>query len=711
MNASVCSRAAGIVLVALLSLAGTVAAQDERAALAGFEERSRAFYALLERGQRERAADVWPGLAADLAAFQDKLENRLDALRDEVTEQDGDLEALYKSARWRDPEIAALVVTYHLAWVRYQGAQLTGDAAKKTQLLREAADGFSKFLVVNEVPEIYSESLYGRGLAFLDLGEYPKAIEDLTAATNEARVATKARAALDEARRRQTGKQGPAAEDPEALLARLGGLLSRIAGGDAGVEKETTTLARGLAVRGGTWPARVRLTVLDKLGGGTVGGVRSSYGLFLLAQLAVDRGACDDVAPLAAASAEVKDTSRGRYVPELLFLAAACRLNGGHPREAAEGFATLLREFPNAARVPEAAYYRARALAVVRTGDDSVTPTYEESLRSTLTRWPKADAAAELQFMLGELERGRGDCAAAERAYGAVTAGPFATRARLGTLECRVATVGTGPDAGARRREAIDGLRAFARDTPARGEDEARVARATLLAALLAAGATPPDHATVVTLLDGFETRYPGAKTLHPRTVELRLSARIGSGDLAAGARDLDAYLAQPPDGDRRRTLARLGRELVTTADRANDDRRPAALALARKVYAALADRLTLADLDLRAGDAAAARRGYEAALATDPSSAEALRGAARAAAAGGDRAASLGYWRRVLDGSPPGGTAWYEARLAQVQLLAEDGKRGDACQLLRTSHGRATTAGADQLEARLRALEPEVCR
>src|SRR5207244_730915 len=90
-------------------------------------------------------------------------------------------------------------------------------------------------------------------------------------------------------------------------------------------------------------------------------------------------------------------------------------------------------------------------------------------------------------------------------------------------------------------------------------------------------------------------------------------------------------------------------------------------------------------------------RRLYEEALKGDPTSAEALRGAARAAAGAGDRDAALGYWRRALEASPPGGTAWYEARLAEVALLAQDGRKTQACDLIRTSRGRATwraTAG-----------------
>ena len=70
-----------------------------------------------------------------------------------------------------------------------------------------------------------------------------------------------------------------------------------------------------------------------------------------------------------------------------------------------------------------------------------------------------------------------------------------------------------------------------------------------------------------------------------------------------------------------------------------------------------------------------------------------------------------LAYWRKVLEASTEGGTAWYEARLAQVTLLRDDGRRAEACQLLHGSRGRATSTGADQLNSRLSGMESEVCR
>jgi tetratricopeptide (TPR) repeat protein len=694
-------------LVAALLLAAVIPAPAGAAdpALAALEQRSKAFYELLARGEREKAASTWPGLERDLAAASDRLRTTLDDMREAVMEQDGDLEELYRSPRWREPEIGSLVITYHLAWVRYHGAGLS-EPAKRKALLQKAIEGFSQFLLVNEVPDIYAESLYGRGLAFMELGDYAKATEDLTAAAEESSTAPKAKAALEETRRRAAGRKAPAEEDPEALLARLTGQLKEAAAGDPKAEASATELARGLAVRGGDWPTRVSTAV------GTALGDRSSYGLLLRAQLAVDRGRCADIPPLAEASAKVDDATSARHRPEIQFLDAGCLLNAGKQREAADRFAALVEAYPDAPRARDAAYYRVRALDVARTQDASLTGAYEQAIEAYLTRFPKTDGAGEVRFLLGELRRSQGDCARAEAEYGRVGGGAFGERATLGALECRVATLGDQKPSD--RAAALASLRSFIQGT----KDRKLAARASLLAAAVASGATPPDNATVVELLDGFEERYPDAKELHPRALELRLVARVLADRLDGVEKDLDTFLRDGAGEERRGTLTRLARALATRALRApagGDDRIGA---LARTVQARLlaetktsADRVTLAELELHAGHAAAARKLYEETLAADAGSQQALRGAARAAAAAGDPDAALRYWARVLDGSTPGGTAWYEARLAQVSVLADSGRRPEACQVLRTSRGRATSAGADQLDARLRSMEPQVCQ
>lgn len=702
-------------LIALVATASIALGAD----LGDLERRAKAFYDQLERGQRAEAAATFPELEKTLQTALDELQDRMDRMRDEVMERDGDIEALYRESRWRTPEIASLVITYHLAWVRYQGAQLTSDPKRRQALLDKAVEGFSQFLVVNEVPEIYAESQYGRGLALLDLGNFAQAREDLQAAARDPRTAGKARAALAELERRETGRKTPAAEDPEALLARMTEALPRAAS-DATVEKATTELARGLAARGGDWPRRVETAIATKLGDGTPTGVRSSYGLLLLAQLAVDRGRCADVATLAEAGARVQDGSRARHRPELLFLDGGCRLNAGKAREAAEVFARLRQEFPDAAKARDAAYYRFRALDVARAGDSSLAPVFADAVTDFVTRFPKDEAVGEARYALGELRRAEGDCAAADAEYARVTSGSFTARARLGSLECAVAALmKAGKEVPAEtRRTVLERLAAFVRDVPAKSPDEQAVARAALMGGLVAADARPPEPERVVEFLDRYETRFPSAKEWHATAVQHRLEARVALGRSAEAERDLAAYLATAPAAERRQTLALLGRPLQRQLDAGDEAERASTLALTRKVYRALvdggtdpADRIALADLELRAGNLAEARRLYDEVLAQDATSAEALRGAARAAAALGDTGGAFARWKQIVETSPTGGTGWYEARLEQVKLLLGDGDAAQACELIRISLGRSTSTGGDQLERRLRQLGAASCR
>src|SRR5262249_4759876 len=304
------------------------------------------------------------------------------------------------------------------------------------------------------------------------------------------------------------------------------------------------------------------------LGDGTPAGVRSSYGLFLLGQLAIDRGRCADIPALAAAGAAVKDPGRARWRPELLFLAGGCLLNAKKQAEAAPLLGELVRGFPDSPRAPEAAYPRFRRLPPApRTGPPGVraNAASEEARPPYLTRYPKADGVAEARYLLGALYRSRGDCAKAAAELGKVPAGVYASRARFGVLECRAGALSDKTSPEDRAALAKD-LRAFVAATPAKGDDASMVARAALMGALVAASTTPPDRETTVALLSGFEQKYPGARDLFPQVVELRLQANVALGKLDDAGHDLDAYLASPADPERRKTLAGIGREL---ADRA----------------------------------------------------------------------------------------------------------------------------------------------
>jgi hypothetical protein len=97
--------------------------------------------------------------------------------------------------------------------------------------------------------------------------------------------------------------------------------------------------------------------------------------------------------------------------------------------------------------------------------------------------------------------------------------------------------------------------------------------------------------------------------------------------------------------------------------------------------------------------------------LAVRPDSAQAQRGAARAAAALGDRDAAMRHWRQVVDQSTPGGTSWYEARLAEFDLLAQNGHLPEACDLARRAAGQSKTTGGDVLAKQLAERARADCR
>jgi len=677
----------------------------------GLERRAQAFYRMLETGKRSEAGRVWQPLERDIASDLATLQADLDRMREDVIDRDGDLEALYESPRYREPEVASLVLAYHLSWVRYQGAQLTTDKKKRSALLRQAVEGFSQFTIVDDVPEIYAESLYGRGLSFMDLGDYGKAIADLQAAAGLSRTGRKAKTALDEARRLAAGgKRATAPPTPDELLAKMTVLLPKAARGDAAAEKEATELARGLAASGGAWPTKVVAAVTKTLGDGAPTTVRSSYGLALLGQIAVDRKRCVEVPALAKTGRGVEDAGRARHLPHLLFLEAGCALNGGDPAKAAALFDEIATEFPKSTVAADAGYFRFRALDTVNDDPAAIRAAAE----AYLGKFGREARANEVRFLLAERLRATDDCAAAHPLYDGVTSGPDATRARLGALECDVAALGADATADQRRAVAT-ALRDFASKTKPTGDATESVARAVLLAALVSVSGPEPDRAAAAELLAGYEKRFPEQAAWHGIARATRLESLVLAGRVADAKTDVDAILAEPIDAETAKLLARIAGDLSGPTKKDVD---PTARELARRIWTALAEtgsdpsaRLRVAALALDSGDAAEARRLYDAALADDPESAEARRGAARAAAAMGDTTAALAHWRQIVETSKTGGTAWYEARLEQIDLLVADDHRAEACQILRQSRGFASTTGGDVLEAQLRKREPDVCR
>lgn len=136
--------AGALAALVLACLAHAVAAAA--ADVGALEQRSRAFYGLLEKGQRDRAVAEWPQLEHDLVAAGEQIRADRDRLRADLEGDEEEPAQAVRDPRLRQFEVELLILDYHLAWVRYQAADLVEDAGKKGALLDHAVEGFSKFV-------------------------------------------------------------------------------------------------------------------------------------------------------------------------------------------------------------------------------------------------------------------------------------------------------------------------------------------------------------------------------------------------------------------------------------------------------------------------------------------------------------------------------------------------------------------------------------
>ncbi len=687
----------------------------------------------------------------------------LDATRAAALERDEDPTALLKSPGYRDREVLSLTALYYVSWARYrQATLLPAETATRRDLLNQAVRGFTDFVFVNEIPDLYGDCLYGRALAFQALGKQQNAIADLDAILELGpRHPTHARAkAARDAVRAGKPIALDAGGDPSAtrfarlreLVGKHGAARAPTAGGVARdrypAQDEALAIGRTLAAKNDADRARVT-EILDSV---TPTGARpGAFVGFLRGDLAADRG--DDVAARAhyAGAATAADADAAHYRARASFEEAAAAYRLKDFAAAAAGFDAMLAAAPSDTEAERALYFKAKAIEAMGTAGTAAAPddtsaagsapgveAYAAALAAYLDRFPQGRHAPELRYRLAEIEFQRGRCSAALR----VLANPSGIDAwdlsgRFLALQCAADAVERArraPDGSASDTEYIaarDAARALAQDAAGLKDPERAGigAKAALLGALLAAAATPPRSDDVVRLLDGFESRFPESGPLYGDAIALRIVARARGGDVDGARADIARLAARDPKpDDTTARIRQIGREFLLEADRPPATERATWLRLAQSAYGALdgasrddgaskrattpADLAVLGRIALDLNDPAAATAAYARLLALDPESLEGLRGAALAAEASDHSAEALGLWERLGARSTTGETLWYESTLHAAQLEERLGRSTDACARLR----RARTAGAPaaapgSAAAPLGEIERRVCR
>jgi tetratricopeptide (TPR) repeat protein len=743
------SRAGAAATVRQLAAAGDWPPDRLRPVLDELDQETRRFVAMHPNATAQRVGDE---LIPTLASIQDGLTARLDGMRNEVLERDGDLEGLLASRAYRDRETLQLTALYHLSWARYQQAQTmpAGSSARRT-LLRHAVRGFTEFVYVNEVSQVYGDCLYGRGLAFYALGQTQNARADLQAVidlgSKHASYA-RARAALSAVR---SGKPvtAPAAPDPTATqLARLKALLEAHSAIPADADNldaparekraraqdEALTLARSLATRNESTAARVEALVQD------TAPPAGAFTHVVRGEIASDRDDSTAARDEYAAAMAAADLDAQRLHPRSSFGLAVAHYQLGEYTAAAAAFAEFANAHPDAADTAGALYFRFKAIEAGRSADGSDGPEeYLEAARTYVARFPDGAHAAELRYRAAEVQQSQGKC---PEALTTLAAGPgtgtdaWSLWGRFLALQCQADRTRAAWRAGAADVDAlygttIESARTLAVDA-ARGDGDGDAggmdvaplgAQASLLGALVAAAAPTPRPGDVLGLVDEFETRYPESPELFGDAIAVRAVAHLHAGDIDDASADVDR-LGTLKSAEADAHLRHVGSAVIRESNSGDAARRKTLLPVARHVYEQLvargtrgsgppdaADVAMLAEIALEQDDIDAAAQAYGRLLEIDPDSLEGRRGLAKTSETQGKHGAALTHWRQLIEQTAPGDTLWFEATIHAAQMQDALGQSTDACTTLTEATRQATFPTTGDLGTVYTAVHQRVCR
>ncbi|HXQ23828.1 MAG TPA: tetratricopeptide repeat protein [Candidatus Acidoferrales bacterium] len=695
-------------------------------ALAYIDLSDRAANAGGEAREREALLSAYQAVSTPLDEIYDQNSGTLDRLTKKVMDEDGDLEALYDTQAYKDAQVVASQALYFLNWLHYYGARLS-DGAQRKELLEQAQRGFSEFAVGDRHTELLVESLLGRGLCNLELGNTEFAEHDLQAVMNDAQASaerkSKARLALLDAYVR-SGKvaealrlsdemmgSGGHAEDNLVRFLRIRALLAgakNTSGGEAERYRQQALTLMDQLRRVGGWEEKVAALAESSIENPEKWSdkANSPFAKWELAKLLVQKGDYKQAMPLLEGFVASSDAEMRRYQGDAHYFLGLAKFQAGQYQDAADQLAAALKE-QSPSYGADAAYMRFKALETVIAKSPSAEAgeQYAQAIRDYLARYPDHKSAFEAQFRLGELQQAQHKFADAIQAYAKVHGDPgFELRAQFATLQCDFELL-----QGNNRREALlqdisAGLQSFdkqAVDYEKRETAPSEVplnqmhAKVAVMKAVLVTLQPEPNDEAILAALADFEKKYPEQKDLLPQVARLRLVADQHLGRFADAEAEVTAHgqvllasLGAPAIEDLAVSFIRDGARRNGKGDTAANQ---AAQQVALRLYEQLVSdsegsgkaKLTLARLYENTGELEKAAALYSEALQSNGNSSAALRGLGRIAESEKRFADAVGYWRQLGKTVRAGDAPWYESNYEVARLTQAMGKKKEACDQL----------------------------
>jgi TolA-binding protein len=698
---------------------------------------------------------VYAPLDGIYSAVNAELEGKSKAIMD----ADGDLEALQDSREWQEAQSVAAEALYYRNWIAYYGARLF-EGERRKKLLEAAENGFSQFAVGERKDELITESLLGRALCHLELGNYEWAIRDLRIVMDEPGVSperkAKARLALLDTYVR-AGRLGDALAHSDRLLA-SGDLSS----GDAAVVRffrlqlllraipkaapaqadayraEAAGLMERLRHAGPGWAAKVDAVVSSQIDDPAkwVSKARNPKDRWELARMLLAKESYDAAAPVLQQIADSDSAEAKPFRAEASYWLGVARFKAEDYGTAANRLSDALAATPNAEWAGEAEYLRFKALEAMMAKEptEELTEQYRTAIEEFLSHHANHPSANEARFRLGELLQAQGEFEAALARYAEVANDDkFALRAAFGSVQCRFGML-EGESDPAKRGATIQAIGEDFKHLhaktppldPKKPDPELNelLAKATLLEAVYVSvgSAGGGDQAKVVELLKGFETRFPNQKDLFAQALRLRLAALKETGDFAQARREVEAGKSLLQGEAQKEYVDRLASGYVRAAAarrvKGENEAGEAAEQVAIALYELAPDEgggnarqeLTMARLYESTNRLDDAASQYQKVLDANPNSLTAIEGLARIGENRGDTATARAMWEKYTAVSRPGDAPWFRGQYHQSRLAFAGGDKRRSCEMLKALRPSMPGLSDAELRRDLSSLYDKAC-
>lgn len=711
-------------------------------------------------GERSALTGAYEAIATPLDDIYDRNVGDLERKAKQIMDQDGDLDALYETPAFKEEQAVASQALYFLNWLHYYGARLY-DGAQRKELLEKAQRGFSEFAVGDRRSELLVESLLGRGLTNLELGNTEYAVHDLQAVASDAQASaerkSKARLALLDAQVRagnvtealrlsdQLIGGGERGEDNVIRYLRIRALLAGVkksSGAEAErYRQQALSLMDQLRKAGPGWEEKVAALAQTSIENPEkwADNANNPFARWEVAKMLVQKGDYKQAMPLLEGFVTSPDAEMRKHRGEAQYFLGLAKFQAGQYQEAADQLDAALKE-ENPSYGADASYMRFKALEAViaKNPNADVAAQFEHDIREYVSRYPNHKSAFEAQFRLGELLQAQHKFADAVQAYAKVGGDPgFELRAQFATLQCNFELLqAADPRAPGNQRAALltsigTGLQNFDKQA---AEFEKRKttgdqvqlapmrAKVTVMQAVYTTLQPEPNDQAILDTLNGFEKKYPDQKDLLPQVARLRLSADQHLGRFADAEAEVKAHgplllasLGAPAIEDLAVGFVRDGARRNGKGDAAANQ---AAQQVALRLYETLVSdnegsskaKVTLARLYENTGDLKKASALYTESLQANANSAAALRGLGRIAEAEKRLPEAIGFWQQLGKAVKAGDAPWYESNYEVARLTQAMGKKKESCDQLEQLKPAMPGLSDADLRKKLDDLYKQVC-